>query len=156
MTEGGRIHGIRIKLLYFVLFVTFGMSSPFSAIFYRHTLTRHDGSTDLSLIGLIYAAMPFVGLLTSMSAGIVADALKLGRRLITICCFGTAIFSLAIAFGVGGLALYWSLPEKFSLLFALLAALTVFNSPLGHNLAALNAKGVRDLYLNATRWAAGL
>ena len=32
----------------------------------------------------------------------------------------------------------------------------VFNSPLGHNLAALNAKGVRDLYLNATRWAAGL
>ena len=32
----------------------------------------------------------------------------------------------------------------------------VFNSPLGHNLAALNAQGVRDLYLNATRWAAGL
>ena len=32
----------------------------------------------------------------------------------------------------------------------------VFNSPLGHNLAALKAQGVRDLYLNATRWAAGL
>ena len=32
----------------------------------------------------------------------------------------------------------------------------VFNSPLGHNLGALKAQGVRDLYLNATRWAAGL
>ncbi len=32
----------------------------------------------------------------------------------------------------------------------------VFNSPLGHNLAALKAQGVRDLYLNATRWATGL
>jgi len=32
----------------------------------------------------------------------------------------------------------------------------VFNSPLGHNLAALHAQGVRDLYLHATLWAAGL
>ena len=32
----------------------------------------------------------------------------------------------------------------------------VFNSPLGHDLAALKAQGVRELYLNATRWAAGL
>lgn len=32
----------------------------------------------------------------------------------------------------------------------------VFNSPLGHNLGALKAQGVRDLYLNATRWASGL
>jgi type 1 glutamine amidotransferase len=32
----------------------------------------------------------------------------------------------------------------------------VFNSPLGHNLGALKARGVRDLYLNATQWAAGL
>lgn len=32
----------------------------------------------------------------------------------------------------------------------------VFNSPLGHNLGALTAQGVRDLYLNGTRWAAGL
>jgi uncharacterized protein len=32
----------------------------------------------------------------------------------------------------------------------------VFHSPLGHNLGALKAQGVRDLYLNATRWAAGL
>ena len=32
----------------------------------------------------------------------------------------------------------------------------VFNSPLGHNLAALHAQGVRDLYLHATLWTAGL
>ena len=32
----------------------------------------------------------------------------------------------------------------------------VFNSPLGHNLGSLKAQGVRDLYLNATRWATGL
>jgi type 1 glutamine amidotransferase len=32
----------------------------------------------------------------------------------------------------------------------------VFNSPLGHNLGALKAQGVRDLYLKATLWAAGL
>jgi len=32
----------------------------------------------------------------------------------------------------------------------------VFNSPLGHNLAALKAQGVRNLYLNATRWTTGL
>ena len=32
----------------------------------------------------------------------------------------------------------------------------VFNSPLGHDLGALKAQGVRDLYLNGTRWAAGL
>lgn len=32
----------------------------------------------------------------------------------------------------------------------------VFNSPLGHDLGALRARGVRDLYLNGTRWAAGL
>jgi len=32
----------------------------------------------------------------------------------------------------------------------------VFNSPLGHNLKALEAKGARDLYLNGTLWAAGL
>jgi type 1 glutamine amidotransferase len=32
----------------------------------------------------------------------------------------------------------------------------VFNSPLGHNLGALKAQGVRDLYLKATQWAAGL
>ncbi|MEI6604841.1 MAG: ThuA domain-containing protein [Verrucomicrobiota bacterium] len=32
----------------------------------------------------------------------------------------------------------------------------VFNSPLGHNLGALKAQGVRDLYLNATRWATRL
>ena len=32
----------------------------------------------------------------------------------------------------------------------------VFNSPLGHNLAALHAQGVRDLYLHAPLWTAGL
>jgi type 1 glutamine amidotransferase len=32
----------------------------------------------------------------------------------------------------------------------------VFNSPLGHDLGALKAQGARDLYLNGTRWAAGL
>jgi type 1 glutamine amidotransferase len=32
----------------------------------------------------------------------------------------------------------------------------VFNSPLGHNLKALEAQGVRDLYLKGTLWAAGL
>ena len=32
----------------------------------------------------------------------------------------------------------------------------VFNSPLGHNLGSLKARGVRDLYLKGTLWAAGL
>jgi type 1 glutamine amidotransferase len=32
----------------------------------------------------------------------------------------------------------------------------VFHSPLGHDLGALKAQGARDLYLNGTRWAAGL
>jgi type 1 glutamine amidotransferase len=32
----------------------------------------------------------------------------------------------------------------------------VFNSPLGHDLGALKAQGTRNLYLNGTRWAAGL
>ncbi len=157
MTKGGRVHGIRIKLLYFMLFLAFGMSSPYSAIFYRHTLTRPDGTTDLNLIGLIYAAMPFVGLVTSMCAGVVADALRLGRRLITICCFGASVFSFAIAWGVGDLALHWSLAAKFSLLFALLAAMTVFNSPVGSLLDAetlrfLNTENRREDYGSHRLW----
>ena len=48
-----------LKVLFFLFFVCWGISTPYFGIFYKHILVRPDGTPAIDLIGLIF----FLGLL---------------------------------------------------------------------------------------------
>lgn len=140
-----------LKLLYFLYFVAFGISFPFFGIFYKHVLIAPDGQAAVGLIGLIFSAMPLVGLVANIPLGVVADKFNVGRRLITVLCFGAAFFSLLIGLAGEGFAGSWSLEARFVYIFVLLVLLNLCFLPIGPMIDAealifLNRHGQGQLY----------
>ena len=63
-------------------------------IFYKHVIVHADGTPAIGLIGLIFFVMPLVSLVANIPAGILADKFHPGKHLITLFCFGVALFAV--------------------------------------------------------------
>jgi PPP family 3-phenylpropionic acid transporter len=146
-----------LKLLYFFLFIGFGGGLPFVGIFYKHVIVNADGTPAIDLISLIFFATPIVGFLANLGAGIIADKFCIGRHIMTLCCFGTAVTALFVGFVGEPWAQALSLQSKFILIFIFLIILSGCNAPLNPIIDAetmlfLNAHQKRELYGSYRIW----
>jgi MFS family permease len=91
-----RKQSVYLKTLFFLFFVGLGISSPYFGIFYKHVIVSADGTPAIGLIGLIFFVMPLVSLVANLPAGILADKFHSGKHLITLFCFGVALFTALI------------------------------------------------------------
>src|SRR4030042_1935349 len=102
-----------LKTLFFLYFIGFGIGSPFFGIFYKHVIVNADGTPAIGLIGLLFFVMPLVSLIANIPAGIIADKFHSGKHLITVLCFGVAIFAALIGLAGEDFARPWGLGGKF-------------------------------------------
>ena len=109
-----------LKVLFFLFFVCWGISTPYFGIFYKHILVRPDGTPAIDLIGLIFFVMPLVSLFANVPAGILADKFRMGRHLITLFCFGAALFAVLIGLIGEDFTNHWGMNHKFWVIFLLL------------------------------------
>ncbi|MBM4314462.1 MAG: MFS transporter, partial [Deltaproteobacteria bacterium] len=140
-----------LKALYFFFFVALGIGSPFFAIFYKHVIVNAEGIPAIGLIGLIFFVMPLVSLIANIPAGIVADKFRLGKRLITLFAFGTALFAFMIGLTGGEFAREWGLGGKFIFIFSMLFLMNCCLMPLSPMIDAeallfLNRHSRREWY----------
>lgn len=106
------------------------MGMPFFTYFFKHVLVKTDGMPAIELIGILYFLMPYIALIAGMAAGIIADKLRLGRHIITICCFGTALFALLIGQSAEQWTAHWNLFARCLFIFPLMLSYTFFMHPI--------------------------
>lgn len=140
-----------LKTLFFLLFIGLGISSPFFGIFYKHVIVHPDGTPAIGLIGLIFFVMPLVSLIANIPAGILADKFHSGKHLITLFCFGVALFAALIGLAGEGFTHGWTANGKFLYIFVLLLFLNGFFYPImpmldAETLQFLNKHFRREIY----------
>jgi MFS family permease len=106
-----------------------GIGSPFAGIFYKHVIVNADGTPAIGLIGLIFFVMPLVSLIAAVPAGILADKFHSGKHLITVLCFGVALFAALVGLAGEGFARQWGMDEKFIFIFVMLLFMNFCLSP---------------------------
>lgn len=146
-----------VKILFFLMFIGFGICMPFSGIFYKHVVVNTDGTPAIGLIGVIFFAMPLVSLIANVPAGILSDKLHLGKHLITFFCFGIALFSALIGLAGEDFAQSWGLAYKFAFIFVMLFLLNCCMQPINpivdaETLLFLNKYSRRELYGTYRLW----
>ena len=115
-----RKQSVYLKTLFFLFFIGLGISSPYFGIFYKHVIVSADGTPAIGLIGLIFFVMPLVSLVANLPAGILADKFHSGKHLITLFCFGVALFTVLIGLAGEDFAHGWTANGKFIYIFVLL------------------------------------
>ncbi|EKD21863.1 MAG: hypothetical protein ACD_87C00297G0002 [uncultured bacterium] len=140
-----------LKTLFFLYFIGFGISSPFSGIFYKHIIVNADGTPAIGLIGLLFFVMPLVSLIANIPAGIIADKFHSGKHLITVLCFGVALFSALIGVAGEDFARPWGLGGKFMFVLVMLFFLNCCFLPINpvidaETLLFLNRHSRREFY----------
>ena len=146
-----RKQSVYLKTLFFLFFVGLGISSPYFGIFYKHVIVSADGTPAIGLIGLIFFVMPLVSLVANLPAGILADKFHSGKHLITIFCFGVALFTVLIGLVGEDFAHGWTANGKFIYIFALLFFLNCSFYPImpmldAETLLFLNRHSRREFY----------
>jgi MFS family permease len=89
--------GIKLRVLYWIVFTAFGAWVPFSSLYFKKVLVSPDGSPAIYHIGIIMAILPFLGIFSNPSAGILSDKFKIGSRLLFLCALLTAIGAFFIS-----------------------------------------------------------
>ncbi|MBU4583171.1 MAG: MFS transporter, partial [Proteobacteria bacterium] len=140
-----------LKTLFFLLFIGLGISLPFFGIFYKHVIVHADGAPAIGMIGLIFFVMPLVSLIANIPAGILADKFHSGKHLITLFCFGVALFAALIGLAGEDFARDWTANGKFIYIFVLLLFLNGFFYPImpmldAETLLFLNKHFRREFY----------
>jgi len=140
-----------LKTLFFLLFIGLGISSPFFGIFFKHVIVHADGTPAIGLIGLIFFVMPLVSIVANIPAGILADKFHSGKHLITLFCFGVALFAVLIGLAGEDFAHDWTANGKFIYIFVLLLFLNGFFYPImpmldAETLLFLNKHFRREFY----------
>ncbi|MBN2439193.1 MAG: MFS transporter [Deltaproteobacteria bacterium] len=115
-----RKQSVYLKTLFFLFYIGLGISSPYFGIFYKHVIVCADGTPAIGLIGLIFFVMPLVSLVANLPAGILADKFHSGKHLITLFCFGVALFTALIGLTGEAFAHGWTVNGKFIYIFVLL------------------------------------
>ena len=146
-----RKQSVYLKTLFFLFFVGLGISSPYFGIFYKHVIVSADGTPAIGLIGLIFFVMPLVSLVANLPAGILADKFHSGKHLITLFCFGVALFTALIGLAGEDFAHGWTANGKFIYIFALLFFLNCSFYPImpmldAETLLFLNRHSRREFY----------
>lgn len=146
-----------LKSLYFLFFIGIGSSLPFTSIFFKHVLINKDGTPAIELLGIIYFTMPLIGLVASMTAGIISDKLKIARYIITICSFLAALMAILIGQAGEGWSSSWSLHGRFAFIFVVLGIFTFFQQPIhsildSDTLHFLNKANKREDYGKYRLW----
>jgi len=140
-----------LKTLFFLYFIGFGIGAPFFGIFYKHVLVDADGVPAIGLIGLLFFVMPLVSLIANVPAGIIADKFQAGKRLITVLCFGVALFAALIGLAGEDFAASWGLGGRFIFIFTMLFFLNCCFLPINpvidaETLLFLNRHSRREFY----------
>lgn len=140
-----------LKTLFFLYFIGFGIGSPFFGIFYKHVIVNADGTPAIGLIGLLFFVMPLVSLIANIPAGIIADKFHSGKHLITVLCFGVAIFAALIGLAGEDFARPWGLGGKFIFVLVMLFFLNCCFLPISpvidaETLLFLNRHSRREFY----------
>jgi PPP family 3-phenylpropionic acid transporter len=146
-----RKQSVYLKTLFFLFFVGLGISSPYFGIFYKHVIVDADGTPAIGLIGLIFFVMPLVSLVANLPAGILADKFHSGKNLITLFCFGVALFTALIGLAGEDFAHDWTANGKFIYILVLLFFLNCFFYPImpmldAETLLFLNRHYRREFY----------
>jgi MFS transporter, PPP family, 3-phenylpropionic acid transporter len=146
-----------LRLLYFVFFLAIGASSPFASIFFKRVLVSGPGAPAIGLIGIIYAILPVVGMVASMSASLAADRFRLGMKIILICCIISVCSAVLLGQTAGPWALSWSLDKRFFVILTLSLVYGFGTGPISSLMDAetlhfLNAQNAREKYGTFRLW----
>jgi PPP family 3-phenylpropionic acid transporter len=146
-----------LRLLYFVFFIAIGSCSPFASIFLKRVLVNGHGIPAIGLIGIIYAILPFVGMIASMSASFVADRFRLGMKIMALCCIISVCSAVILGQTAGPWALSWSLDKKFLVVLTLSLVYGFGTGPISSLMDAetlhfLNARNAREKYGTFRLW----
>jgi MFS family permease len=152
-----RKQSVYLKTLFFLFYVGLGISSPYFGIFYKHVVVGADGTPAIGLIGLIFFVMPLISLFANIPAGILADKFHSGKHLITLFCFGVALFSVLIGLTGEDFTHGWTANGKFVYIFILLFFLNCCFYPImpmidAETLLFLNRHFRREFYCAHRLW----
>ena len=108
------------KLFYTVEFVGVGVFMPYVAVYFiRKGLTSAQ-------IGYLLALTPFAGFIVQPVWGVISDKLNMTRVLVTIGCWSTSIFVLAL-----------TVTDRFEYLIVIVVIMAILRAPIHPNIAAL-------------------
>jgi PPP family 3-phenylpropionic acid transporter len=152
-----RSHARLMRTLYFLLFIGVGSCAPFTSLFLKRTLIDSHGKSAIDLIGLIYAVLPFIGMIAATIASLLADRLRIGRRIIAINCLAVAIMNILVAQAGERWLAGWPLQERFLYVFACMSLLALAVGPINGLLDAeilhfLNKHSRRGKYGTFRLW----
>jgi PPP family 3-phenylpropionic acid transporter len=148
---------IHLRSLYFLFFIAMGSSAPFASIFLKKMLVNGSGQPAIELLGIIYTILPFVGIIASMSAGIIADKFHLGRKIIALCCIIAAVSGILLGQSAEPWTISWTLEKRFIFILVLSLVYGFATGPINGLLDAetlhfLNAKNAREKYGTFRLW----
>jgi PPP family 3-phenylpropionic acid transporter len=146
-----------LRLLYTLLFIAIGSSQPFASIFLKRVLVSPAGKPAIELIGIIYAILPFIGMIAGISAGIIADRFRLGPRVIALCCFTGACAAILLGQASEPWTLQWTIKAKFIFVLLVSLAYGFGTGPIvglvdAETLHFLNARKSREKYGTFRLW----
>ncbi|MGM0460926.1 MAG: MFS transporter [Fibrobacterota bacterium] len=130
MTESVKRESFLLKQTYLVLFFAMGLIAPFTSVFFKYVLVDSDGNTADGKIKIIMTAVPLIAFLGNIIAGVLADKLQLGRRIVTLLC-GLSIIP-AVLVGLIGEDFFMSmeLQNRFYILTAAFLLFNLFSRPI--------------------------
>ncbi len=127
MEEASHSNGLRVRLLQFMFYASFGAGVPFLTLYYKYVLRTPAGRPANYLIGVLLFIQSTMLLLSGPLAGIIGDKFHLTGKLISIFGFLTAIGALIAS--IPGMASL-SLSSSFVLIFIGMALIGMFSRPL--------------------------
>ena len=146
-----------LRSLYFLFFIAMGSCSPFASIFLKRVLVNNSSQPAIGLIGIIYALLPFIGIVATMSAAVLADTFHQGRKIIALCCIIAAFSGILIGQSAEPWTISWTLEQRFIfiLVFSLIYGLAT--GPINVLLDAetlhfLNSRDAREKYGTFRLW----
>jgi MFS family permease len=92
-----KLAGLRLKLIYWFVFVSTSAITPFIGLYYKHTFRKPDGTPMIELIGLLFFIQSILGFFSNPFAGILADKFKVKDRLLFTCSVFLVLGGLLIA-----------------------------------------------------------
>jgi PPP family 3-phenylpropionic acid transporter len=146
-----------LRMLYFLFFIALGSCSPFASIFLKRVLINSSGRPAIELIGIIYALLPFIGIVANMSAAILADTFHQGRKIIMLCCIIAAFSGILIGQSAEPWTISWTLEQRFIFILVFSLMYGFATGPINGLLDAetlhfLNSRNAREKYGTFRLW----
>ena len=122
--------GFYLKLLFAVQFVAFAFIAPFDSIVFKKALVEADGTPAIAYIGAILTIAPLIGLLANYLVGMLADKLKLGKKILSIISAVAVVAALSLGYVSSPLFIEVSLKVHFLVMFGLVILYKFMTLPL--------------------------